>query len=49
MCIRDSYKGEQILTESQAWEVTFRKWQMLRKGIEEGKLIEDGGKSTCGL
>jgi len=43
------YKGEKILTESQAWEVTFRKWQMLRKTIEEGKLIEDGGKSTCGL
>lgn len=43
------YRGEQILTESQAWEVTFKKWEMLRKTIEKGKLIEDGGKSTCGL
>lgn len=44
-----AYTGKKILSENQAWEVTFKKWERLQKVCRDGKLAADGGVKTCGL
>ena len=43
-----SYTGEKILNGKQAWEVTFKKWEMLQDACMDGKINADGGVNTCG-
>lgn len=43
------YDGPDPESLEEAWAITFAKWEMLRSAAEEGKLLEDGGITTCGL
>lgn len=43
------YTGEKILNDTQAWQVTYSKWETIRKASDNGNLIADGGVNTCGL
>jgi len=38
-----------ILTESQAFDVSIAKWELLYHLCSHGKLVADGGIQTCGL
>ena len=43
------YHPTTSLTESQAFEVSIAKWELLYHLCRYGKLVADGGIQTCGL
>jgi len=43
------YTSGRILTITQAWDITFAKWQAILLACQRGKLVADGGVKTCGL
>jgi hypothetical protein len=43
------YHTSTSLTESQAFEVSIAKWELLYQLCRQGKLVDDGGIQTCGL
>jgi hypothetical protein len=43
------YHTSTSLTESQAFEVSITKWELLHNLYKTGELVDDGGIQTCGL
>ena len=43
------YHPSTDFTESQAFDVSIAKWRLLYHLCSQGKLVDDGGKQTCGL
>ena len=43
------YRNTTVQCESQAFEVSIAKWELLHTLCNQGKLVDDGGIQTCGL
>jgi hypothetical protein len=43
------YRNTTVQCESQAFEVSIAKWELLHTLCKTGELVDDGGIQTCGL
>jgi hypothetical protein len=41
--------GGRADSELQAWNLSIKKWVLLHQFCRKGKMVEDGGRNTCGL